>query len=247
MLYELDKTDYGKVKPLFLPLEFQLAGLAVLDGMNPGKCFVDDLAAPRTAFMLSPEGCYLAGDPHNPDFNHGLRQAISSWKDVQAVDFALASPDWANTLADIFSPRIPIEIARRHYVCTDLAINWRDHVPKGFTVSRITRELLRRHGLKIPDHVYVWIQNNWGSKSWFLEHGFAFATLHGDKVVSWSVADCVSGSSCEIGIHTATKYRRRGLATVTAAATVDYALSHGFLSEVEHAAGLFRNGLTALV
>jgi RimJ/RimL family protein N-acetyltransferase len=32
---------------------------------------------------------------------------------------------------------------------------------------------------------------------------------------------------CEIGIHTA-KERRRGLATLTAAATVEYALSNGF-------------------
>jgi len=46
--------------------------------------------------------------------------------------------------------------------------------------------------------------------------------------VSWSLADCRSGDACEIGIHTAEPYRRRGLATLTAAATVEYALSNGF-------------------
>ncbi len=62
----------------------------------------------------------------------------------------------------------------------------------------------------------------------FFERGFGFCTLHGNKVVSWSLTDCVSGSACEIGIRTHPEYRRRGLATITAAATVDYALSHGY-------------------
>jgi RimJ/RimL family protein N-acetyltransferase len=50
--------------------------------------------------------------------------------------------------------------------------------------------------------------------------------LHGDQVVSWSVADCVSGGACEIGIHTRKDYRRRGLGTLTAAAAVDLGLSN---------------------
>ena len=48
------------------------------------------------------------------------------------------------------------------------------------------------------------------------------------QIVSWSVADCRSGDACEIGLHTAESYRRRGLAANTAAANVEYALSHGF-------------------
>jgi RimJ/RimL family protein N-acetyltransferase len=231
MLYELDKTDYEKVRPLFQSLDFHLASLAVLDGTNPGRCFVDDLGTPQAAFLLSPEGCYLAGNPQNPDFNCALNQAIFSRSilgdDVRGLSFVLASDAWANHLVDIFSPRIPIVLARRHYVCRELTFGWQSRVPQGFTVSRITSQLLNRAGLRIPDHVYGWIQNNWGSTSWFLERGFGFVTVHGKEVVSWSLADCASGSSCEIGIRTASNYRRRGLATVTAAATVDYALSHG--------------------
>jgi RimJ/RimL family protein N-acetyltransferase len=49
-----------------------------------------------------------------------------------------------------------------------------------------------------------------------------------DEVVSWSLSDCVSGDRCESGIRTAPAHRGRGLATVTAAAAVDHALSTGF-------------------
>jgi len=230
MLCELDKTDYEKVQPLFLPLEFQLSSLAVLGGINPGRCFVDDLADPQTALLFSPEEVfYLAGNSENQDFNHALNQTIfnRSTFGEEALIFGLASDDWVDSLVEIFSPRIPVELPRRHYVCHGSILDWRSHVPERFTVSRITSQLLNCAELRIPDHVYSWIRNSWGSTSWFLERGFGFVTAHGDEVVSWSLADCVIGSYCEIGIHTVPRYRRRGLATVTAAATVDYALSHG--------------------
>ncbi|MFC1712741.1 GNAT family N-acetyltransferase [Candidatus Poribacteria bacterium] len=231
MLHELNKADYGKARPLFLPLEFHLTGLAVLDEMNPGRCFVDDTDAPKTVFLSSPEGCYLAGDPQNPEFSHALNRAIfdrsTLGEHVQMLDFVLASDAWGDGLVDVLYPRVPIAAPRRHYVCKEPMLGWQSHVPEGFTVSRITSEILNRPEVRIPDHVNGWMRHNWGSTSWFLESGFGFVTFHGDEVVSWSLADCVSGGCCEIGIHTATNYRRLGLATVTAAATVDYALSHG--------------------
>jgi len=75
--------------------------------------------------------------------------------------------------------------------------------------------------------------NNWGTTADFLQRRFGFATFHEDaddavRVVSWSLVDCRSGDACKIGIHTAEPYRRRGLATLTAAATVEHALSSGF-------------------
>lgn len=46
----------------------------------------------------------------------------------------------------------------------------------------------------------------------------------------WSIADCVSDDDCEFGIHTHLGYRRRGLAKLATAATVNYCLSRGFTS-----------------
>jgi tetratricopeptide (TPR) repeat protein len=82
--------------------------------------------------------------------------------------------------------------------------------------------------MEIPEHVTSWMTTNWGSTPAFMKHGFGFCTLHDKRIISWSLADCVSGSACEIGIHTHEDYRRQGLATLTAAATVDHALLSGF-------------------
>jgi len=232
MIYELDKADYEKARPLFLALEYHLASAAVLDGNNPGKVFVDDPANPQTAFMLSPEGCYLAGDPDNDVFNQALNRALLGGevfsRQVRALVFVCHPERWQERLASVLAPWQAVTIPRRHYVCRQVRYDWRANVPEGFAVRHIDEMLLNCPGLMIPDHVTGWAENNWGSLANFLQNGFGFATVHGDEMVAWSLADCRSGDACEIGIHTADAFRRRGLAAITAAATADFALSHGF-------------------
>jgi RimJ/RimL family protein N-acetyltransferase len=220
------------VRPLFRALVWHLSSAAVLDGNNPGRVLVDDPANPQTAFMFSPEGCYLVGNPDNDTFNCALNNAIYArevlGEKVNALWFVYHPESWKARLAALLDPRPPIEMLRRHYVCRELKYDWRANVPDGFAVRRINEALLNRAGLKIPDHVHGWMENNWGSRADFLQSGFGFSTVHGDEVVSWSLADCISGDACEIGIHTVEAFRRRGLAAITAAATVDYALANGF-------------------
>jgi RimJ/RimL family protein N-acetyltransferase len=231
MLYELSRNEYDKVRDLYEPFRYHLSSFAVLDGNNPGKVFVDNLAAPLSSYMYSPEACYLAGSPDNEAFNHALNGAIFSRVAIGGNDtapcFVLASDAWSAGLETICDPRSPLVLARRHYICRELAFDWRANLPDGFTVQSVDETLLNQPGMKIPDHIPSWIQNNWGSTAAFFEKGFGLVTLHDHRVVSWSMADCVSGDACEIGIRTDPEYRQRGLAAITAAAAVDYAQSHG--------------------
>jgi GNAT superfamily N-acetyltransferase len=232
MIYELDKMDYAKARPLFRALEYHLASAAVLDGNNPGKVFVNDRSNPQTAFMTSPEGCYLAGSPDSDAFNRALNHAILSGqvfdRPVGELVFICHPERWQERLATMLAPWRPVTIPRRHYVCRRVRYDWRANASPGFAVQRIDAALLSRPGLAIPDHVTGWAENNWGSLVNFVQDGFGFATVHADEMVSWSLADCRSGDACEIGIHTAEPFRRRGLAAITAAAAADFALSHGF-------------------
>lgn len=231
MFYELNCEEFDRVRDLYEPLHFHLSALAVLDGNNPGKVFVDNPAAPLSSYMYSPEACYLAGNPDSDNFNRALNQAIFSRVAMGGNDtspcFVLASDAWLARLDMICDPRPPLVVARRHYICRELAFDWRTNLPDGFTVQVIDKTLLNQPGLSIPDHIPEWIHNNWGSNAVFFEKGFGVVTLHGNKVVSWSIADCVSGDACEIGIHTDPEFRRRGLAAITTAAAVDCAQWHG--------------------
>ena len=236
MIQELKGRDYEKVQPLFEELRYNLITSAVIEGTNPGRIYADSVADPRTAFMCTAEGYYLAGQDNN-EFNTSLNRLIferifagdTVRKDETDVAIGFYPDSWEDKMPTIFRGRIPLTTARRHYVCTELkAYNGKGHGPEGFQVKRINEELLGTCSLEIPDHVISWMKTNWGSVSGFMKKGFGFCTLHDKDIVSWSLADCVSGNACEIGIHTREDYRRQGLAALTAAATVDYALSSGF-------------------
>ncbi|MCW3982115.1 MAG: GNAT family N-acetyltransferase [Candidatus Bathyarchaeota archaeon] len=239
MIYELNQNDCEIVRPLFKELEYNLITSAVIERTSPGRIYVDNTANPKTAFMCTVEGYYLAGYENNNRFNRSLNKLINEKtfagdtvrKNETAIFISFHPDSWESKMEAIFKGRSPLRAVRRHHVCTELkASNWKEQIPEGFSMRRIDRRLLGKPGLKIPDHVTDWMEINWGSIHDFMEKGFGFCMLHGKEVVSWSIADCVSGNACEIGIHTRQDYRRRGLATLTAAAAIDYCLSHGFTS-----------------
>ncbi len=237
MIRELKKRDYPRVRPLFEKLDWNLITHAVIEGTSPGKIYVDQDENPRTAFMCTVEGYYLAGAADNDEFNTALNKLIfgrlfagdTVRKDETDVAIGFHSDSWAPKMATIFRGRDPLIATRRHYVCSDSKLDHlRDQLPAGFEVHRIDEELLQTPHLDVPEHVTSWMRTNWGSMSHFFRRGFGFCTLQDQRILSWSLADCVSGRACEIGIRTHEHYRRRGLATLTAAAAVDYALSSGF-------------------
>ena len=236
MLYELRKQDYGRVQRLFKDLEWNLITRAVIDGTSPGRVYVDRVDDPRTAFMCTVEGYYVAGDDSNAAFNSSLNKLLlerifvgdTVRKDETDVAIGFHPDSWTERMPAVFQGRSPLITTRRHYVCTEVkSSQWRDHIPTGFQVHRISDELLRTPGLEVPDHVTEWMTTNWGSVPAFMKRGFGFCTVYGSRIVSWSVADCVSADACEIGIHTLEAHRRQGLATLTATAAVDHALASG--------------------
>lgn len=229
MLHRMTQTEYDPVRALFAGLRYQLSTTAVLAGASPGAVWADDPDQPRTAFLASPEGCFLAGETANEAVNQALNELIVG--DILARHEAIVliwHPDtWRPALDGVLAGCRAIEERRMHYRLDRLRVDWPSAVPSGFAVEPIDADLLRRPGLALPGHVSGWMENNWGSVEGFLQNGFGACTLHGERIVSWSLADCIVGDACEIGIHTAEDYRRRGLATLTVAATIDHALSRG--------------------
>jgi RimJ/RimL family protein N-acetyltransferase len=235
VISELPAEAFETARPVFGPeTAYNLIISAVLDGSSPGRVWVDDPGDPRAAFLWSAEGWYVDGEP-SPAFAGALNHLIMT--EIKAAvleagqsEFFLdyEGADWAAQEAAIFAgaPSI-LRNPRRHYICQAVRVDWRALLPEGHEVARIDRALLARPSLDVPDHVHHWMRSNWGSAEAFFARGFGFATLHDDAIVSWSLADCISRGQAEIGIHTRPEYRRRRLATITAAAAVEYALGSG--------------------
>ena len=211
-------------------MRFNVSIAGVLTRNNPGTIYVDQPDTPHVVLLMSPEGTYLASDAPSTDQVSALKNHVADLMENNDIEdlWLTCDPAWQPVLDD-FLPRPPLPVARQHYVCTAPAFDWRSHVCGGFAVHRIDQALLTRADLTIPDHVHDWIENNWGTREDFFASGFGFVTeaLDTHKVVSWSLSDCIGDHACEIGIHTHPDYRRQGLAALTSAAAVDYALAQG--------------------
>ena len=234
MLVPLPKERYNRIQALCRGFDYQLIITAVIEHTSPGRVLVDNTDHPNSCFLSTAEGCFLAGDPNNQVFNielgNYIQERMTAGKtgpaDERELILSIVPTEWTQQFATIFPTKTPTRIPRRYYTCTRL--KWKQHVPNTFTILRVDPPLLANPNISISDHIPSWITSNWGSQAAFMEHGFGFTMMHQNQLVSWSLADCISGNRCEIGIHTLPEYRRQGLATLTAAATVDYALQHGF-------------------
>ena len=238
MMYELDATEYGKARGLFDGFDYSLSIQSAIEGNNPGRIFVDDPAQPRTALALTIEGYLLAGDDGNPTTNEALRRLL---REQIFTGKVFVNGDWSMSLAvhpETWEARLPeliptheIEkLERYHYLCRAVKLDWRNHVPDGYTVHRVDRALLHSPDITFPEPLREWgnVEEVWGSVDNLMSKGVSFCIVHGNEVVSWCVSDCVAGDRISVGIVTRSVHRRRGLATAAVAATVEYCLSHGF-------------------
>jgi len=237
MFAELPRTQFDSIRLLLAGLPQTCSADAVVDGTCPGRVWVDAAAAPRCALVESPEGYYAVGDPANKAFVASVRALVVDTLLPEAkadewiwVLLRATSDAWGRALDQAFDDIACVRDGGQFHTCDRLSFDWRAAVPPGFRVQQADAVLLARTDLKNIERVAGWGRHNFGSVDAFLAHGFAFCTLHGDDIASWSVSDCVSRGRCEIGIHTDARYRRRGLATLTAAAAVDHALSQGLAS-----------------
>jgi RimJ/RimL family protein N-acetyltransferase len=139
----------------------------------------------------------------------------------------VSSDRWIERLSEIAGKNGIAHYARRHYLCESGGDLRALPPPRGAVLKRIDEDFLASNAYTKAEHMERWIRNNWGSHAHFLSAGFGEATVCGTEVVAWSVADCVSEGTCEIGIHTAPQWRRKGMGSFTANGGIQCAFSIG--------------------
>lgn len=238
MLQELKPNEFERSRSLFQGFDYSLSIHAAIEGNNPGRIFVDDVYHPRTALALTVEGYLLAGDDSNLETDGALCRLF---KEKIFTGEAFVNGDWSMSLAvhpETWEAKLPAliptheveKIERYHYLCRTLKFDWRDHVPEGCTVRRVDRTLLNDAQVVFLDAVREWIdlEEMWWTEENFLSKGVSFAVLREEQVVAWCTPDCVADDRIDVGIITHPAHRRRGLAAVAVAATVEHCLNHGF-------------------
>ncbi len=238
MLVELKAQEFEKARWLFQGLDYSLSIRATIEGNNPGRIFVDDVLHPHTAFALTVEGYLLAGDCDNPVTLQALQRFLQEkifTGEVyvggdESMCLAVHPETWEARLPGLIPTHEVEKLERYHYLCRELAFGWRSNLPEGYRVRRMDRSLLTDPNVVVPDQIADWvtIEDCWGTVDNFLARGIGFCVLQGNQVVSRCLADCMVGEQIDVGIITHSAHRRKGLAAIAAAATVEHCLGHGF-------------------
>jgi hypothetical protein len=237
-LQALPAPAYSKVRALFQPFDYSLSIRALLRGNSPGCIFVDQVAQPRTALALTVEGYLLAGASDNPGTNAALREFlrdnIFTGRLTVNVDewmcLAVHPQAWEARLPELIPTHEVETVLRYHYLCRAVKYDWRAHLPEGYTVQRIDRDVLNNVGVTVLPEVarFLSLEATWGTLDNFLAQGLGFCAVHAGEVVAWCFGVCAAEGQIELGIVTALAHRRRGLAAAVAAATAEGALQQGF-------------------
>lgn len=224
MIHELKPPVTQQAQRLFAPFTFHASCAAVLQGASPGTVLVDDASAPTGGFVSSPEGAYLSGEATNLPFWRDLEDYLHEPSNLGHLIWQLfliaSSKEWCNRLGTVRGANGIRSFSRRHYQC-----NTGDRLPTiqpppGADLLPIDQEFLDSEKYARPEHMDRWIRNNWGSRAHFLDTGFGVVTVCANEVVAWSLADCIAGSACEIGIHTKEEWRRDGMGAFTAGGAI---------------------------
>lgn len=230
-MFELPAAEFYKVRPLFEPLmAYQMFCAGVLEGLYAGRVLVDDRDNPRSGLVSKDKvWWFLAGNPHNQTFNKALNAALfdrtlsgeKGWGGMLVCYPA----DWDAHIATIYEPHIPITTKRLHYTCQQIRVNWHAQVPAGIEVRFVDQSLVKE-GIEVHGAAADVLQLRKDATEPD-QKAVGFVAIHHRRIVASSVIDCIVRRGGDIGLYTDVEFRRRGLAYITSAAVIEYALSHG--------------------
>lgn len=237
-MIELQSHQFELARPLLAGLEYSLSARAALAGNNPGRIFVDRLETPGIVFALTVEGYLLVGDSPSPEGLEALRRL---WREKiftgevfvngdENMSLAVHPADWEARLPFLVPTHQFEKLERYHYLCRAVRFDWRAHLPPGYTVRRIDRAALEGDEIIFSERMRGWsdMAEMWGSLENFEARALSFGVLQGNTLVAWCVPDCAAGEQIDVGIITEPAHRRKGLAAIATAATVEACFERGY-------------------
>lgn len=234
MITELNKTEFYKCKHL-INNRGQVEVKAVIDGINPGRIFVDDIMHPSSGLMWlgNNDGFFFIGNEENNKFNGELNNFIDSFIVPEAQKVGLNwfegignHPNWNKCIEKIFRHRKLGTWKQRVYLLKELNYE-HDSEPDmeaGYTVYKISKSFYQKnkniyHNLSFLD---TKILESWSSLESFFNKGIGYICVYENTIVSVCLSGFVADNIHSIDIETIEKHKRKKLAQT---------LTHRFVKE----------------
>ena len=232
---ELSAMDQQHARPLFRELERSHALVpALFEGCATARLFVDDLSTPRAGIIICNSRVLCAGDWSQMDFLKEMSRIFSDElipahhaRGNDAYLVYSSDESWGTALQHIFPAYDFYHGNRQYYEITNFLPQPDLHLPDGFSMERITPEFLTSDVAGL-DAVKAEMCSERASVDDFLARSFGLCPVHSHEVAGWCMSEYNVGDRCEIGIATAPKHQRMGIATLVTLSFLAEAHSRGY-------------------
>jgi hypothetical protein len=235
MIERLELAEFANVRKLFAHLRYHLMVDSIIEGNTPGWVFVDQVDDPTFGLMWNrQEDLQLAGDI-TADTVLAVREVVrgvivpeARSLEIPQLVISYAPIAWGAEMDKILSG-ISFDYARRRfYNSSKVKYDWRSHIPTGLELQPIDEDLLKGGALERSSEIRACVRSFWHSIDHFLDTGFGFYLAQDREALSWCISQYASAGHFELGVYTPGEQRRRGYATLTAAACVERCIQHGW-------------------
>ncbi len=235
----INPENYPSVRALFKELEVSHALVeALFDGNLQAKIFTERGSNPQTGMIVYKSRVLICGNASLPGFDERLKQLFTETlipahkaAGQDAFLFCFSDPAWKAVLENAFSEYTLYHGERQYYETTDFQSTPGLPLPDGFSLRLITPEFMASDIAGL-DQIHEEMCSERTSIEDFLAHSFGLCPVYENEIAGWCMSEYNTGSRCEIGIATAEKHQRKGIATLAAKA---------FLAE-SHRRGITRVG-----
>ena len=227
-MYELNRNDYERVRPLFRKMDIHLPLQSILAGNVTAPIYVDNPLHPQIAITWAGHRFYLAGSPGNTDLIAASRKiflekfSLPAWKaGIESYILNYPSEKWEIFIKAMLDNKYPIKITRS-YLAIQASRRDLPALPEGFSLRTVNAELLSEK-LKNPELLIDAMCSEKESVQDFLQKSFGVCIVKGDLIVGVCLSEYNTGHRCETLIITHEDFREEGLGTIFALAFIEMA------------------------
>ncbi|PEB47531.1 GNAT family N-acetyltransferase [Bacillus pseudomycoides] len=227
MISELNKSDFYKCKGL-VNEKGQLEVKAVIEGVNPGRIFVDNIFSPNSGLIWlgNNDGFLFIGNEENEEFNNEINDFIDKVIEPEAKKVGLNCFEgignhqkWNKTIERMFKHRKLSSWNQRVYTLKkgDYKDKHEPKIEQGYTVLKISKTLYEnnKNSFKNIEFLQSKILEFWSSPDSFFNEGIGYCIVYDNTIVSVCFLGFVVKNIHCIDIETLENHRGGNLAQKT--------------------------------
>ncbi len=233
MISELKKSEFHKCKELLYE-HGQLEARAIVEGINPGRIFVDDIDFPTSGLIWlgNNDGFIFIGNEKNDGFNTELDPFIDTVIIPEARKVGLTwfeaignHNKWDETIQKVFKNRNLGSWNRRVYTLKkeEYKGNFEIATEGDYEIVKITDTLFKNKDKSIVniDFLHAKILEFWSLPERFFDDGIGYCVVTKNKIVSICFSGFVVDHVHCISIETLEEYQGKKLAQTVALTFVE--------------------------